>query len=948
MKKIIVSTLLLLFCFNAMTQQTLIEKRKGRNKYVKQQMENMSLRQMVGQMIMIDSYAKDDSNYYKNILYQIDSNFVGGVCFFKGSQKDLLKLNKLYDSHSQIPLFIAIDGEWGLNMRLSEIETFPLNMTLGALPKNKYHLVKDMACVIAKQCKSLGININFAPVVDININPNNPVINMRSFGQDKYKVSILAKKYVEGLQENGVMAVVKHFPGHGDTETDSHKATPIIKHDKSFIDSVDVYPFRYNINKGAWATMVGHLQVPALTKDSLKVATINEDIVKKYLQEDLGFGGLVFTDAMNMKGLTNLYTDGEAEVLAILAGVDILLMPENTDKAIAAIITAVEDGRIPKTLVEQKCKKILSWKYDMGLVNNRGEYSPIDSNLHKEISELNEQITENTITLLNSKGQIEKKNNLTFTNKDTVSLVLLGNADFEALISNLTTDIPIKIYRIHSKIKDKEADSIIFTIDSTKTIITAFGGTRFSNSKANYGIPDISIEVLNKIEKRCKDNILLMFCNPYTLKLIDSSFECKAFVIAYENNNYTQKAVAKFLKGEIKAKGSLPVSVKRTHIIGNEEQESNGISLEERFYMDNNINLSTIRKIDSIAQKGITEKAYPGCQVLIAREGKIIYDKNFGYHTYDNQKEVTSNTLYDIASLTKIMATTIAVMRLYEENKIKLDAQISAYIPELKKMEIGKLTVKELLSHYTTLPATYPFAQKKLKDKNIHQAILKEMKHVPLKQKKYTYSDLNFLLLQYAIENITNEGLDEYVQREFYSKMNLQNTTFNPLLNGVNQENIAPTENDTITRKELILGQVHDPLAYLNNGVCGNAGLFSTAEDLFKICQMLLNKGEFEGVRYLNSSTIDVFNKRYFADLGIRRALGFDKPLIKGKSSHCSQYASQQSFGHSGFTGTYIWIEPKNNTIVIFLSNRVYPYCSPNKLSKMNIRTDINDLIYQL
>lgn len=947
MKKIIVSTLLLLSCFSAMTQQTLIEKRKGRNKYIKQQMESMSLKQMVGQMIMIDSYAKDDSNYYKNILYQIDSNFVGGVCFFKGTQKDLLKLNKLYDSHAEIPLFVAIDGEWGLNMRLSEIETFPLNMTLGALPKNKYHLVKDMACVIAKECKSLGININFAPVVDININPNNPVINMRSFGQDKYKVSILAREYVKGLQENGIMAVVKHFPGHGDTETDSHKATPIIKHDKSFIDSVDVYPFRYNMNKGVWATMAGHLQVPALSKDSLKVATINKDIITSYLQENLGFEGLVFTDAMNMKGLTNLYGEGEAEVLAILAGVDILLMPENTDKAINAIITAIEEKKIPQQLIEQKCKKILSWKYDMGLVANRGKYFPIDSNLYEKTKELNEQITENTVTLLDGKGQISRKTNLSF-NKDTVSLVLLGNADFEALTSNLTTDIPTKIYRIHSKMKGKEVDSIIFAIDSTKTIITAFGGARFSNSKSNYGIPDISIEVLSKIEKKCKDNILLMFCNPYTLKLIDSSFKCKAFVLAYENNNYTQKAVAKFLNGEIKARGSLPVSIKRTHIIENEQEELSGISSEEKFYMDNNINLSTIKKIDSLAQKGITEKAYPGCQVLIAKEGKIIYDKNFGYHTYDKQREVTSNTMYDIASLTKIVTTTIAIMRLYEEGKIKLDAQISNYIPELKKSEVGKLTIKELLSHYTTLPAVYPFAQKKLKGKNIHQAILKEMKHVPLKQKKYTYSDLNFLLLQYAIENITNEGLDEYVQREFYSKMNLQNTTFNPLLNGVNQENIAPTENDTTTRKELIWGQVHDPLAYLNNGVCGNAGLFSTAEDLFKICQMLLNKGEFEGIRYLNSATMDIFNHRYFADVGIRRALGFDKPLIKGKSSHCSQYASQSSFGHSGFTGTYIWIEPENNTIIIFLSNRVYPYSSPNKLSKMNIRTDINDLIYQL
>ncbi|MDO5760863.1 MAG: glycoside hydrolase family 3 N-terminal domain-containing protein, partial [Bacteroidota bacterium] len=755
----------------------------------------------------------------KNILYQIDSNFIGGVCFFKGNQKDLVKLNKLYDSHSKLPLFIAIDGEWGLNMRLSEIETFPINMTLGALPKKKYYLVKDMAKVIAEQCRSLGIHINFAPVVDININPDNPVINMRSFGQDKYKVSLLAREYIKGLQENGVMAVVKHFPGHGDTETDSHKATPIIKHDKSFIDSVDSYPFRYNTNKGVWGVMVGHLQIPSLSKDSLKVATINRDIIDGYLRKDVGFEGLVFTDAMNMKGLTNLYGDGQAEVLAVLAGVDILLMPENTDKAIMAIMEAVEHGRIPKKIIEQKCEKILAWKYDMGLVANRGKYSVIDKSLEEKTKILNQKIAENTITLLNAKGENEiEKNGILTTDKDSISLLLLGNANFDTLMANLS-DIPLNTYRIHSKMKQVEIDSVISLIDSTKLILTAVGGTRFANSKSRYGIADISIEVLEKIAKRSgENNIVLMFCNPYTFKLIDSAYTCKAFVVAYENNAYTQSAMAKFLKGKIPAKGFLPVKVKRTHIEVN-ATEYNEVSQEDKFYMDNNINISTIRKIDSIAQRGIEEKAYPGCQVLIAKEGKIIYDKNFGYHTYDTLKEVTSNTMYDIASLTKVMATTIAVMRLYEENKINLEAKISDYIPELKKIEAGNLTIKELLSHYTTLPAVYPFAKKKLKGKNIHQAILKEMKHVPLKSKKYVYSDLNFLLLQYAIENITNESLDEYLQREFYSKMNLQNTTFNPLLNGVNQENIAPTENDTTDRKELIWGQVHDPLAYLNNGV---------------------------------------------------------------------------------------------------------------------------------
>ncbi len=902
-------------------------------------------------MIMIDSYAKDDSNYYKNILYQIDSNFVGGVCFFKGTQNDLVKLNKIYDSHSKLPLFVAIDGEWGLNMRLSDVETFPLNMTLGALPKDKYYLIEDMSEIIAKQCKSLGIHINFAPVVDINTNPDNPVINMRSFGQDKYKVSLLARKYIKGLQKNGVMAVVKHFPGHGDTETDSHKATPKIKHDKTFIDSVDTYPFRYNIDHEVWGVMIGHLQVPSLSNDSLKVGTIDKDIIDNYLIGELNFKGLVFTDAMNMKGLTNLYSEGEAEVLSILAGADILLMPENTDKAIQAIINAVEEGRISQKLIKEKCEKILNWKYDMGLFDNRGEYSLPEESLQKKTKELNTKIAENTISVLDQRGKsfdLTKEHFIIDNKKDSINLILLGNANFDTLIENLNKTFSFKIHRIASKTKTQETDSVICSIEENEPIITAISGARFSNSKANYGIADISIDALNRIEKKHKNNnTVLMFCNPYVFKLIDSAYVCKAFVVAYENNTHTQNAVAKILKGKIKPKGTLPVSINRTHII-EDSSVFDYISKEDKFYIENNIDTTIVRKIDSIAQKGITEEAYPGCQILIAKDGKIIYDKNFGYHTYDNQREVTSSTLYDIASLTKVMATTLAVMRLYEEKRIDLDKKISVYIPELKKSKVGNLTIKELLSHYTTLPAVYPFYKKKLRGENIHKAILEEMKNVPLKKKQYIYSDLNFLLLQYAIENITNEGLDEYLQREFYTKMNLQNTTFNPLLNGVNQENIAPTENDTIFRKELIWGQVHDPLAYLNNGICGNAGLFSTAKDLFKICQMLLNKGELEGQRYLKASTIETFNTRAFESLGVRRAFGFDKPILLGKSSHCSQFASQDSFGHSGFTGTYLWIEPQNNTVFIFLSNRVYPYPSPNKLAQMNIRTDINDLIYQL
>ena len=918
---------------------------KSKSKFIKSLMEQMTLREMVGQLIMIDSYSKDDSNYYKNIVKQLDSNYIGGVCFFKGTSKELLKLNSIYNSHSKIPLFVAIDGEWGLNMRLTDIETYPLSMTLGALPQSKYSLVYDMGRNIAKQCKSLGININFAPDVDINLNPDNPVINMRSFGQDKYKVALLAEQYVKGLQDENIMAVIKHFPGHGDTETDSHKATPLIKHNKAFIDSVDSYPFRYNIKKGAWAVMVGHLQIDALSKDTLAPASINKDIIEDYLLDDLDFDGLVFTDAMNMKGLTTRFSQGEAEVRALEAGVDIILMPDNTDKAIEAIISAVESGRLSKKLIKEKCKKVLSRKYDMGLFKDRGKYSLPQSTLFTQQKKINKSLAENTITLVNNKGNVIPFDRY----RDSITLITVGNANYDTLIKGMQQYCNLSVVNIKSNTKNNERDSIIKNISKNQKLVTAIGGGRFATGKTNYGIPDGSIRLLEQIKKqRNDDNVVLFFANPYVFKLLDSSYSAQSIIVAYENNAYTQTAAYQLLFGEIYSKGSLPVTVNRTHFTGTEQVESEEEKLY-KFCMDNSIDIKTVKLIDSIAENGIKEKAYPGCQLLVARDGKILLDKAYGYYTYDKTTPVTQTTMYDIASLTKVMATTIAVMKLYERDRIELDAKISTYIPELKKSKVGNLTVKELLSHYTTLPATYPFWKKDTKNKRSKAFMLEEFKKMNTdKKKKYVYSDLNFLLLQFMVENVSGMSLDEYVKKNFYDKMNLTHTTFKPLDNGFAKQNIAPTEYDTVIRKEQIQGEVHDPMAYYIGGVCGNAGLFSTAEDLFKICQMLLNNGVYDGNRYIDSSVVALFNKRYFENVGVRRALGFDKPFISDQSTHCSKYASQKSFGHSGFTGTYLWIEPENKTVFIFLSNRVYPSATPNRLAKMNIRTDINDLIYKL
>lgn len=984
MKKKVIIILTILLSVSSFADNSPIKKRSGRAKAVKKIMTLMTEKQMVGQLFMVESYATWDEYQVKKIYRQIDSNYIGGVCFFKGNQKDLIRMNMAYNQRSKIPLFVAIDGEWGLGMRMTDGKTVPMAMTMGALTQDKQDLVFDMAQNLAEQCNALGININFAPDVDININPNNPVINMRSFGEDKIRVAQLGYQYFSGMQSKGVMGCVKHFPGHGDTETDSHKSTPVITHSKDFIDTVDTYPFRYAIDKNVWSVMIGHLEVKALSEDTLVPTSVNKDVINDYLIDKLDFKGLVFTDAMNMKGLTSRYGKGEAEVMAVLAGVDVILMPENLDTAVNAIIEAMNQGRIPRKLIKEKCKKILEWKYDMGLLQKddndnfiQRSYSLPDKNILQTADDITAQIYDNSITSVwKSNKRVENPDG------DTLVFIGIGATSYDTLINNIDSRFNTVFVRLTKDTKKKDFDSILVSLPKDKPTYLLVSGGKFAKNTTYYGVPMGTFSVMKKINDNLPNhNNLVAFTNAYFLKYIDTAYNFEDILVAYENNDFTQRSIAKVLNGNLIPSGKLPVTAKKEHVNIEDEQTDETLNIlnaevyDENLLKNLNINKDAILKIDSIAENGVKEKAYPGCQMLIAKDNKILFEKNYGFLTYDSVKQVNSNTIYDIASVTKVMATTIAVMKLYERGKIDLDARIKTYLPEYKHCKFGKLTVKELLSHYSTLPATYGFWTKTLKDgeldpqlydynvfmdenymrvtdslfiKKKHLKTMRnQLKDVKLNQQQYTYSDLNFLLLQFIVEAVSGQSLDKFLQKEFYAPMNLKNTVFNPLDNNLSKENIAPTEDEKIFRKQLIHATVHDPMAALHGGVCGNAGLFSTAEDLFAICSMLMNNGEYNGVRYLQKSTIDTFNKRYFKDKNVRRALGFDKPFISSPSTHCSKYASQSSYGHSGFTGTYIWIDPDNQTIFIFLSNRVNPSVIPNKLATMNIRTDIHDLIYE-
>lgn len=931
-------------------------------KEIEKLMSQMTLKEKVGQLIMIGADTDLNKKYCEKILKDIDSNKVGGVCFFKGKSDNLPKLINKYNSVCKIPLLVSIDAEWSLSMRLTDLAPFPRAMAFGALDSSDYSLVYQQANIIGKQCNTLGIHINFAPAVDINLNPANPVINTRSFGQNKWRVSLLSEQYIKGLQDNNVMAVIKHFPGHGDTDLDSHLSLPTINHSKDFIDTVDLIPFKYNIEKGVWGAMIAHLNVPALNKKHSYPASINPDIIQGYLIDKLKFEGLIFTDAMNMKGLTNDYPDGRAQVLALKAGVDILLMPNNTDSAMNAILLAIEKGELSKQLIDKKCRKVLEWKYRLGVMNLKAEPKALTKKQKAEIEQLCDSIAPKILTLLENKDNI-----IPLNAKDTneVIFVSLDNKDYSHFIKQAKKYKEIIYYSFEKKSRNEDLEKLLNVLDSSKTVILAASGGVNSKKTDNYGISKQSLELLSCIQETKAKNILLLFANPYVLESIDTICDYNALIVAYQNTSHLQTAVAKSIFTPHNFTACLPVDASVTY----KAAADFAIALPQKEY-------SKFSKIDSLINYGISQEAYPGAQVLIAKDGEIIYKKNAGYQTYDNKVWINDSSVYDIASLTKVMATTLALMKLYDEKKFSLDDKLSNYLPMLKRTDKRKITIKEALSHCGRLKAYLPIwihALKKAEEdstlfssqpeniedyfqltdslyinKKYREDIFKQIIDSPLNPKhKYVYSDLGFILLGELVEVLSGQSLDVYLEENFYEPMNLSHTCFRPK-EKERIENIVPTIETVDFRNSLIKGNVHDETAALLGGVAGHAGLFSTAEDLFAICQMLLNKGQYNGIRYIDSTTVDLFTRTHFAEHNNRRGLGFDKPLLKGKSSHTSQYASKKSYGHSGFTGTYLWIDPENETILIFLSNRVYPDAKTNKLAQLNIRTDIHDLIYEI
>ncbi len=930
---------------------------------------SLSLEEQIAQLLMIRTYSNKDEDYYRSMDDLVSKYKLGGMCFFQGGPVAQAKLTNRYQEQAKTPLFIAIDAEWGLGMRLDSTFSFPFQMTLGASADDS--LLYDMGAEIARQLKLLGVHINFAPVVDINNNPDNPVINSRSFGENKQKVADKAIAYMKGLQDHNIIATAKHFPGHGDTDSDSHLTLPVIKHSRDRMDSLELFPFRQLINNDLKGVMVAHLYIPALDSTENTPTTLSENVVNGLLKKDLGFDGLVITDALDMKGVTKHFKPGEIEVKAFLAGNDILLLPQNVEVAIQGINDAIKFGMISEDHIRERCLKVLQYKQEAGLAN----YKPVDTDsvyfeVNKVTNELLERrACEHSTVLVQNYNDLIPLRDLDTLNIATLSL---GSPEITAFQNMLSNYSKVDHYNVLKGISANQKKNLIKKLSVYNMVIAGIHNTSIFPGR-DFGISSQNMELIDQLSDSVKV-VLVMFSSPYSLNLIGHPEKLEAILLAHQDSKIANEIAAQIIYGSIGAKGNLPVSCTEKFICGHGIQTKSINRLKYTIPEEVGIERSALNLIDTIVFNNINDKAMPGCQVLVAKDGKVIYNKSFGYHTYRKGRFVKTTDLYDIASITKIAATTLSVMRLCDQKMLDVDHKLVWYLPYLKGSNKENIIIREMMAHQSGLQAWIPFYLNTLKNGRPYRGLYSKkineqhtvkvaanlfindaysfilydsILHSDLRKKlDYKYSDLGFYLLKQSIENITNKPLDKYVEEEFYSSLGLKYTMYNPL-SKFKRNHIIPTEKDNYFRRQLVHGYVHDPGAAMMGGVSGHAGLFSNANDLAIIMQMLLQGGEYGGKRYLNSSTVYEFTRQQFPLNDNRRAIGFDKPDPKDreKGPTCES-VSDLSFGHTGFTGTYVWVDPVYNLVYIFLSNRINPSSNNTKLIKNNTRTKIHQVIY--
>lgn len=942
----------------------------NKDQWVDSVFNSLSDDEKIAQLMVIRAHSNLGPDHVAKVVNDIQKYNVGALCFFQGGPVRQANLTNYYQSIAKTPIMVTIDGEWGLGMRLDSVIKFPYQLTLGSV--NDENLIYRMGLAVGEQCKRIGVHVNYAPVVDINNNPNNPVIGYRSFGEDKDKVSRYGVAYMKGMQDAGIMACAKHFPGHGDVDVDSHYDLPVINKNMTQLDSMELVPFKAIFDAGVGSVMIAHLYIPAIDNTANKATSISKNNVTDLLRNSLHYNGLTFTDALEMKGVAKYFPGGTIAVEAIIAGNDMLCLPASVPESIETIKKAITDNRLSWNDIYSKLRKVLGSKYQLGL----NKWSPIDTNnlladVNAKTDAIRYEVAKHGLTVLSQSGTKASRNDyaqvpLTDEQKK-VAYVGIGISELNEFGKRMKNDYDANVFLLSYKDGKEKADEIVKEVQKDgKYDAVIIGIHNYSLRPAeNFGLSPVAIKLykdLNFIK-----TITLTFGNVLATKNFCDAW---TLVACYQDDAITQQAAADLLQGKIAAQGKLPVSFcqyKFGEGIVQGKIKPTRAQIKERLSV-----------VDSIAADGISKKAYPGCVVLAAYKGEIIYHKAFGNYEYDPASPAMSaESIFDLASVTKISATTVSVMKLYEEGKIKLDGKLKDYLPWVKGTNKEDLKIDDILLHQAGLvpfiafyketidpatgapnPAIYSTKPQKGYGVRVAENIYLRndwqdtMMYRILKspvglQNKYVYSDNDFIFLGKIVEELTGMTLDQYTQKTFYNKIGMYSTGFKPR-NKFQPECLVPTETEKHFRQQTTKGDVHDEGASMFGGVAGHAGLFSNAYDLSLLYQMLLNGGELNGERYLKPETIKLFTS-YNSKIS-RRGLGFDKPEKDNairKDPYPALLASPRTFGHTGFTGTCVWVDPEHELVYIFLSNRVHPTRDNNKLGQLLIRGKIQDAIYK-
>lgn len=941
-----------------------------RTVFIDSVMQSMNLDQKLGQLFMIRAFSRKDQIEDKRIFEIIRKYHIGGICFFQGSPKRQRELTYLFQDSTRTPLLIGIDGEWGLGMRFPQsIMKFPRQLTLGAIKNDE--LIYQMGKEIADQCRQMGIHMTFAPVIDLNNNFRNPVINERAFGEDVDLVSAKAIAYMRGLQDGGLIATAKHFPGHGDVEADSHKELPVVPHSWLHLHNCELTPFKNLIREGIASIMVGHLSVPALDNRPFRAATTSYNIVTGLLREELCYDGLIVSDAMDMKGVASHFEVGIAEAEAFAAGIDLLLLPKDIEASLLAMKQYIDRGYISLERIDESVRRILSVKYDAGLFSRPSRRSVTEPVLNSpKARAIKNKMIESAITLVRDDEKLLPLSTVSTQKRMSLSI---GAGDVTSFQHRLDDFARFSHFQISASLPTKQKLRVFTSATQFDLVVVGIHGMS-RQTKRSFGITADMVSFLRDLANTTRV-VVCVFGSPYAMRFFD---DLPCAVVAYEDDASFQDITAQMLFGVSPFVGQLPVgasnrypagagiSTTSTGILGYDIPESCGL------------NSNKLHGIDSLAKQIVQTGIAPGCEILIAKNNRIVYHKSFGVYSKEINLPLKKGAVFDVASMTKILAGTMGLMKLYDEKKISLEGTLGRYIPETsgtnkenirldkllvhearlqpslsfysktlvkeaggRKVPSTKIYAKQRVPGFTTAVAPYLFIRDDYKDTMWNQILSSALRPTA----DYRYSDIGFYFVKKIVENQSGLSLDQYVQSKFYDALGLRRTLFNPL-EKIPIEEIVPTEKDDYWRNQIVRGTVHDMGAAMMGGISGHAGLFTTAYETAVLMQMLLNGGSYGGTTFLQPSTVRLFTQRF--SKSSRRGLGFDmKELNPARTKSMGDLASDRTFGHTGFTGTCVWADPEHNLVYVFLSNRTYPNAERNLLHKYHYREKIQDLIYK-